>query len=350
MTTSFFLTKWLYLAMSWVYDSMCNLFATSSGGWVVVLTILIFTIGIKGITLFTDISSRKSSIKMQAIQPDLDKLKKKYGDDPQRLNVEQRKLMKERGVSSFGGCLPMLFMFPLLIMFWNAFRAWSNAQTLDLLIQIYNGNGLATFEGYKFLWITNIWQPDNLAAGGTLMNASTFWSTFTSTYPLHNSIFYEKNADILNEILYKLHFLTRSAEGELIFAKDGGAAFQTAYASYVSVITNSIKGGYENMSNGIAILPLLAGASSFLSAFISQKNNPQAQAKDKDGEKPQGAGMTKAMMYVMPLISVFFCYQYNATFAFYWTFSNLVSLGVTVVLNHTMFKKKPDNGEVMKKL
>ena len=74
------------------------------------------------------------------------------------------------------------------------------------------------------------------------------------------------------------------------------------------------------------------------------------KAKDKDGEKPQGAGMTKAMMYVMPLISVFFCYQYNATFAFYWTFSNLVSLGVTVVLNHTMFKKKPDNGEVMKKL
>ena len=47
----------------------------------------------------------------------------------------------------------------------------------------------------------------------------------------------------------------------------------------------------------------------------------------------------KVMMYLMPLISVFFCYQYDATFAFYWTFSNIFALLVNVILNFTMFKK-----------
>jgi YidC/Oxa1 family membrane protein insertase len=47
-------------------------------------------------------------MKMQAIQPQLDKLRKKYEKDPQRLNTEQQKLMREQGVSMFGGCLPML--------------------------------------------------------------------------------------------------------------------------------------------------------------------------------------------------------------------------------------------------
>ena len=47
-------------------------------------------------------------MKMQAIQPEIQRLQKKYKDDPQRMNREQQKLMKERGVSMWGSCLPML--------------------------------------------------------------------------------------------------------------------------------------------------------------------------------------------------------------------------------------------------
>ena len=208
MSTSFFLVRWLYAAMNWVYTGMKSLFNASNGGWVVVLTIFLFTLGIKLVTVFSDVKSRKSSIQMQQIQPDLDKLKKKYGNDPQRLNTEQRKLMKERGVSSFGGCLPMLIMLPLLFMFFEAFRAWSNQQTLSLMIDIANGKGAETFASFRFLWITNIWRPDNLLGGGTLMKGSEFWSTFAATNNVKNFIFYQNNANVLNEILYKLHFFT----------------------------------------------------------------------------------------------------------------------------------------------
>ena len=123
MTTSFFLTKWLYLGMSWVYQQISSLFGSSSSGAAVVLTIFIFTLVIRAATIMGDISSRKSSMKMAIIQPELDKIQKKYKDDPQKLSQEQQKLMKANGVSTFGGCLPLLLMFPLLIMFFNAFRA-----------------------------------------------------------------------------------------------------------------------------------------------------------------------------------------------------------------------------------
>ncbi len=351
MNSSFFLVKWLFIAMDWVYRQMCALF--SNGGWVVVLTIFLFTLAIKLLTIFSDIKSRKSSMQMQAIQPDIERLKKKYGNDPQKLNMEQRKLMKEKGVSTLGGCLPMLIMMPLLFMFFAAFRAWSNQQALDLMLKINAGQGTETFASYRFLWITNIWRPDNLSAGGTMMSGQEFWNTFAVTNNIKDFIFFSNNEAELSELLYRLHFFTKTfAEDgtvQYVLAQDGGATFKTAYEAFVSGITSNkelIGGAYENMSNGFAILPILAGITTFLSSWLMQrmqkKNMPQSTAKDGDNKNDPAAqtqSMNKIMMFMMPAMSIFFCYRYDSTFAFYWIFSNVISLAITLILNATVFKK-----------
>ena len=361
MNSSFFLVKWLFLAMDWFYSQMCELF--SPGGWVVVLTILLFTLAIKLLTIFSDIKSRKSSIQMQAIQPDIERLKKKYANDPQKLNMEQRKLMKERGVSTFGGCLPMLIMMPLLFMFFAAFRAWSNQEALRLMVKISEGTGVETFRTYRFLWITNIWRPDNLTAGGAMMNGTEFWNTFATGNNVQDFIYYGSNeAKDLGKILYDLHFFT-TAVGEdgtvqYVVAQDGGAAFKAAYETFVSDVTQNAElfgGAYEKMSNGgimlfnlipIPILPILAGATTFLSSWIMQRsqkkmlNKPAEETKDdKNDPAAQTQNMNKIMMFLMPAMSIFFCYRYDATFAFYWIFSNVISLAITLILNATVFKK-----------
>ena len=348
MNSSFFLVKWLFIAMDWVYRQMCTLF--TPGGWVVVLTIFLFTLAIKLLTIFSDIKSRKSSMQMQAIQPELDKLKKKYGNDQQRLAAEQRKLMKERGVSSMGGCLPMLIMMPLLFMFFAAFRAWSNQQTLDLILKIDAKQGAEAFAASRFLWITNIWRPDNLKPGGTLMTGQEFWNTFSATN-IKDFIFFTKNETELTRILYDLHFFTKTiAEDgtvQYVLAQDGGAAFMEAYKAFVEPITSNtalIGGAYENMSNGFAILPVLAGATTFLSSWIMQRQQKAMQktpekSDDKNDPAAQTQNMSKIMMFMMPAMSLFFCYQYDSTFAFYWIFSNVISLAITLILNATVFKK-----------
>lgn len=341
MTTSFFLTRWLYLAMSWLYEQITTLFGSSAstvghGGAAVVLTIFLFTLLIRVATSYGDISSRKSSQKTALIQPELDKLEKKYQNDPQKLNIERQKLMKENGISMLGGCLPTLLMFPLLIMFFNAFRAWANEQMLSLMIAIENGQGLEMFQGFKFLWLTNIWRPDNLTPGGALMSASEFWSGFSMTNKIKDFIFYTNNQEVLNQILYKLHFFTvqfdELGKMEYVYALDGGAAFQSAYANFIKPITDSIP-KFSSMSNGFAVLPILAGATGFLQSWISQKTQPKSNS--------QANSSMKTMMYVMPLVSVFFCYRYDATFAFYWTFSNIISLIVMLILNSVFKKDNP---------
>ena len=67
--------------------------------------------------------SHESTQKMQAIQPEMKKLQKKYKDDSQKLNQEMIKLYQQKGVNPVGGCLPMLIQMPLLFALFMVFRA-----------------------------------------------------------------------------------------------------------------------------------------------------------------------------------------------------------------------------------
>jgi YidC/Oxa1 family membrane protein insertase len=71
------------------------------------------------------ISSMKSALKMQRIQPQMNAIKEKYKKysmrDPRRqeMNTEIGELMKREGVSPVGGCLPMLLQMPFLFAYYS---------------------------------------------------------------------------------------------------------------------------------------------------------------------------------------------------------------------------------------
>ena len=96
MTGDFFLTNWFLEAMRWIYSLTCAI--SESGFGNVFLTILISTILLRALTIFSDIKTRKSSAKMAEVQPEIQRLQKKYANDPRRFQAEQTKLMKEKGV------------------------------------------------------------------------------------------------------------------------------------------------------------------------------------------------------------------------------------------------------------
>jgi YidC/Oxa1 family membrane protein insertase len=66
--------------------------------------------------------SFKSMKEMQALQPKIQALKEKYGDDRQKLSQETMKMYKEAGVNPLGGCLPMLLQMPVFIALFNVLR------------------------------------------------------------------------------------------------------------------------------------------------------------------------------------------------------------------------------------
>ena len=216
MTNSFVLTRWLLAGMRWLYESIVS-FTGMQASYAIVLTILLFTVAIRCLTVFGDIKSRKSSMQMQEIQPDLDRLMKKYQNDPKRMNQERNKLMKEKGVSTMSGCLPLLIMMPLLFMFINAFRAWSNEQMLSLMLTMDKDPqaGINLFSQYKFFWILNIWRPDNLTSSAVL-TGEQFWRTFAATKATYidKFIFYTEHQQALDELLLRMGFFVKDAAGE----------------------------------------------------------------------------------------------------------------------------------------
>lgn len=66
--------------------------------------------------------SFKSMKQMQELQPRLQAIKEKYGDDKRRVSEETMRLYKEMGVNPLGGCLPMVLQMPVFVALFNVFR------------------------------------------------------------------------------------------------------------------------------------------------------------------------------------------------------------------------------------
>jgi YidC/Oxa1 family membrane protein insertase len=74
---------------------------------------------IKLITTPFTIASMKSTQKMQALKPEIDKIKAKYKNDAQAQMRETNKLYKEMGANPVAGCLPMLIQMPIIFALYN---------------------------------------------------------------------------------------------------------------------------------------------------------------------------------------------------------------------------------------
>ena len=76
------------------------------------IAIILLTILIRLITFPLQYKSFKSMKKMQTIQPELNKIKEKYKDEPQKMQKETMELFKKAGANPLSGCLPLLLQMP----------------------------------------------------------------------------------------------------------------------------------------------------------------------------------------------------------------------------------------------
>lgn len=325
MTGDFFLTNWFLEAMRWIYSLTCSI--SESGFGSVFLTILISTILLRGITIFSDIKTRKSSAKMAEVQPEIQRLQKKYANDPRKFQVEQSKLMKEKGVSMWGSCLPMLITMPLFFCFIAAFRYWGYEMNLRLLV---DENAMELFKSFKFLWINNIWQPDN-GLSPVLASGASFLPTAELSKLLY------LNEPGVGEKLVEMGLaVTKVFQGEVTYqilsTENAIAIYDAAIQPFLDV--------YAGYNNGWFVMSILAGGTNFLSSWLTMKSTPTANE--------EAAKSTKWMNYLFPVMSFIFCLSYNAAFAIYWTLTSIIMIIVNLILNKK-FPRTPQIQEVDKK-
>ena len=107
------------------------------------IAIIIVTVLMRIIIFTLTLKQEKSMKKMRELQPELEKIKEKYKDNPQEYQQKTAELYRESGVNPLGGCLPLLIQMPVFVALYWAFSG--NAIPADA----------------KFLWFT-LKQPDRL--------------------------------------------------------------------------------------------------------------------------------------------------------------------------------------------
>ena len=123
--------------------------------------IILFTFLIKLLTLPLTLKQLQSSKAMQDLQPEIQKLQKKYKDDKEKLSKAQMDLYKEKGVNPLSGCLPTLIQMPVWFALYRALFNLANVGTLK--------------EG--FLWIPSLAEPHNLSWLWPLPTTTQGWLT-----------------------------------------------------------------------------------------------------------------------------------------------------------------------------
>lgn len=86
------------------------------------LSLIFFTIVYKLILLPLSIKQTKSSLKMQELQPELQRLQERYKNDKEKLNEMTAKFYQEKGYNPASGCLPMLIQLPIIIALFYVIR------------------------------------------------------------------------------------------------------------------------------------------------------------------------------------------------------------------------------------
>ena len=101
-----------------IFDFLSNYI--ESYGIIILLLTLIIKLALSPFTY----KAYLSQAKMKVLKPEIDKLSEKHkSKDPMKVQQETMGLYRKAGVNPMGGCLPMLFQFPILIAMFRFFPA-----------------------------------------------------------------------------------------------------------------------------------------------------------------------------------------------------------------------------------
>ena len=152
-----FFTKPMFWLLEWLYAQIGN-FGVS---------ILILTVIVKAMFFPLANKSYAAMSKMKALQPEMEKLKQRYGEDKQRMNQELMQLYRREKVNPAAGCLPIVVQIPVFFALYKVlyttiemrhqpFFGWIKDLSAPDPLTILTGFGLFPWDVPPFLHFFNI--------------------------------------------------------------------------------------------------------------------------------------------------------------------------------------------------
>ena len=248
------------------------------------VALIIFTLITKALMFPMSLKQQKSSVKMAMVKPKLDNAQKKYANNKDKLNEEMMKIYQEAGYNPMSGCLPLLIQFPILFgVIEVVYKPLTHIVRLskDVIASAQEiANGI---EGISF----SAAMPQMAIIDGVRQNASLFASVLTP------------------EEIEKV---------------------QNLNLSFLGIHLGEIPSFGFNI---LMLIPILSGLTSFAVSMQSMKQNAATSSEASNGTM-------KGMRYMMPLMSVMFCFSLPAGVGMYWIVSNIFSY-IQAMIMHKLY-------------
>lgn len=282
---------------------MDTIYQTLSGMGVISLgvSIIIFTLIVRTLMLPLAFQQQKSMKEMQKIQPELEKLKNKYKDKKdqeaqQKYQMEMNQLYKEHGVNPFGGCLPLLVQFPIIMALFQVLR--------NIPSYIGQVNSLYAAIAAKVM---------------TIDGAQTFLSEMASAKNINI-----KDFDItsVNKVIDVVGKFTGEQWSEFIAAFPTVTDLATNYAQITDI--------YMFLGINLAEKPVLTSIGVLLPLLnVGIQILVMKTSTTGGSDNPT----QKSMMYTMPLVTGFFVTSMPAGLGLYWLVGSIFQYAQQVVIN-----------------
>lgn len=254
------------------------------------ISIILFTIALKLLTFHSSYKTQVNSARIALLNPKMEKIRKSYANNPQKLQEEQSRLYQQEGINPSAGCL-------------------SNLVTMIVLMGVYQ---------VVMRPITYILRMEEQAAEAL---------TVLSKWLTENNIT-EKYLSSRPELI----ILKYAKSNPEIFSSMEG--FSDTLLNFKNTFLGFDLGAQPTLSPAtwnataviLALIPILSGVLQLVLTIITQKHSK------KNNPSMQGMGAMNVMLYTMPLMSVWIGFSVPAGVGFYWLINSLLSLATTLGL------------------
>lgn len=307
------------------------------------LCIIIFTVVVKLILLPFTIRQQKGSKINQFIQPEIQKVQKKYKNKTDQESMlkqqqETQEVYRKYGTSMTNGCLLSFIQLPII---YALYRVIYNIPAYvpairELYVPIANqilkvkdyATTIATFVNDNKIATASraVNTLSKLDAGSVTDNniidiisqfSTTHWETFGSLF--------SENTDLINAISTNVPQINDLNQFILGINISEAPGWKLSWA---------------------LIIPITAALFQFLSTKTMQTTQPDMGGGDQTAA--QSAAMMKTMTLTMPIMSLFICISLPAGIGLYWSISALIGLLIQLAIN-VYYDKFADMDKILEK-
>ncbi len=292
------------------------------------ICIILFTVVVKLILLPMNMHSQKTSKVNQIIQPEIQKIQKKYknktdNESMLKQNQEINAVYRKYGTSMTAGCLPMFIQFPIIFGLYDVVR-----------------NIPAYVSSIKELYI-----PIADSIINHLDDYKTVLTEFVNEHKISTATAYVQNfgttGNANNEVIDVLGTFSTTQWNEFLADLAGNTDITSVINMYlpkINEINEFMFGINISEAPGLKLsLALLIPIISTVFQLISMKVSMNHTKKQGGEQNEMANSMMKSMMF-MPIMSFFMCVFFPSGLGLYWAANSVISLfiqiGITYYYDH----------------